>query len=112
MTYKPQLQLVHSIQRLACTKCGAEANASCNCGVPYDVAQIVERDAERREKARKKKQKQRSRPGDNGNMPTETEAEETYQETLFDQACLLLDSMVGATRQRFFAYLKEKYHVT
>jgi hypothetical protein len=30
-----QLQLVHSIQRLTCTKCGAEANASCNCGVSY-----------------------------------------------------------------------------
>lgn len=24
-----------SIARLACTQCGAEANASCNCGKPY-----------------------------------------------------------------------------
>jgi hypothetical protein len=26
---------VKSIQRMECTKCGAEANASCNCGVKY-----------------------------------------------------------------------------
>ena len=24
-----------SIQRMVCTSCGAEANASCNCGVSY-----------------------------------------------------------------------------
>lgn len=24
-----------SVQRMACTACGAEANASCNCGKPY-----------------------------------------------------------------------------
>src|SRR3972149_1962543 len=24
-----------SVQRLSCTACGAEANASCNCGKPY-----------------------------------------------------------------------------
>jgi hypothetical protein len=24
-----------SIQRMICTGCGAEANASCNCGQPY-----------------------------------------------------------------------------
>ena len=29
------LQIVHSLARLQCTKCGAEANASCNCGQPY-----------------------------------------------------------------------------
>jgi hypothetical protein len=26
---------VISIQRMVCTGCGAEANASCNCGKPY-----------------------------------------------------------------------------
>jgi hypothetical protein len=25
-----------SNQRMVCTGCGAEANASCNCGVSYD----------------------------------------------------------------------------
>src|SRR5262249_29506242 len=36
-------------------------------------------------------------------MPTAEEAEESYQETLLDQACLLLESMAGETRQKFFA---------
>jgi hypothetical protein len=49
--------------------------------------------------------------GPDDEMPTEAEAEESYQETLFDQACLLLDSMAAATRQRFFAYLKERYQL-
>jgi hypothetical protein len=31
----PALQIVRSIQRMVCTGCGAEANASCNCGKPY-----------------------------------------------------------------------------
>jgi hypothetical protein len=31
----PAIQIVHSIQRIVCTGCGAEANASCNCGKPY-----------------------------------------------------------------------------
>ena len=35
-----KLQIVHSIARLQCTKCGAEANASCNCGEPYVPAAI------------------------------------------------------------------------
>jgi hypothetical protein len=30
---------VKSIQRLQCTKCGAEANASCNCGANYKPVQ-------------------------------------------------------------------------
>jgi hypothetical protein len=38
-------------------------------------------------------------------MPTEAEAEERYQETLLDQACLFLKSMTDETRQRFFAYV-------
>jgi hypothetical protein len=42
-------------------------------------------------------------------MPSEEEAEESYQETLYDQACLLLDQIAGSTRQRFFAALKDKY---
>jgi hypothetical protein len=37
------------------------------------------------------------------------EAEESYQETLFEQACLFLESMTDEIRRRFFAHLKEKY---
>jgi hypothetical protein len=43
-------------------------------------------------------------------MPTAEEAEESYQETLYDQACLLLESMARETRQRFFVHIKENYY--
>jgi hypothetical protein len=36
-----QLQIVHSLARLQCTKCGAEANASCDCGEPYKPVEIA-----------------------------------------------------------------------
>jgi hypothetical protein len=32
---RPQAVIQMSVQRLACTACGAEAHASCNCGKPY-----------------------------------------------------------------------------
>jgi hypothetical protein len=38
-------------------------------------------------------------------MPTEEEAEESYQETIFDQACLLLESMTDERRHIFFVDL-------
>jgi hypothetical protein len=41
---------------------------------------------------------------DDGGMP-----EAGYQEYYFDQACLILEEMSDATRQRFFAHLKGKY---
>lgn len=43
-------------------------------------------------------------------MPTEEEAEVCYQQTLYDQACLLLSEMADETRQKFFAHIKRKYH--
>ena len=46
------------------------------------------------------------------NMPTEEEAEEEHQETLYDQACQFLELMTGETRQRFFAHISERYHGT
>jgi len=46
---------------------------------------------------------------DDPEMPTAEEAEESYQEPLYDQACLFLDSMTDATRQKFFAHVKERY---
>jgi hypothetical protein len=42
----------------------------------------------------------------NADMPTAAEAEESYQQTLYDQACLLLDSMSDSTAHRFTHYLK------
>jgi hypothetical protein len=43
-------------------------------------------------------------------MPTAEEANESYQGTLYDHACLIVDEeMSGETRQRFFAHLKRKY---
>jgi hypothetical protein len=40
-------EIRHSIQRLQCSLCGAEANASCNCGKPYIPAKqrVAEHDA-------------------------------------------------------------------
>ena len=35
-----RLEIVHTLARLQCTRCGAEANASCNCGEPYVPAAI------------------------------------------------------------------------
>jgi hypothetical protein len=46
------------------------------------------------------------------NMPTEEEAEEEHQETLYDQACQFLELMTGETRQRFFPHISERYHGT
>jgi hypothetical protein len=54
-------------------------------------------------------------PKANGNttehddMPTAEEAEESYQETIYDQACLFLESMTGATRQRLFAHISRDF---
>jgi hypothetical protein len=36
-----QLQIVQSLARLQCTKCGAQANASCDCGEPYKPVEIA-----------------------------------------------------------------------
>jgi hypothetical protein len=47
---------------------------------------------------------------DAADMPTEAEAEASYQETLYDQACLILKDMSRATRRRFFAHIKEEHH--
>jgi hypothetical protein len=44
-------------------------------------------------------------------MPTEAEAEESYQDTLYEMACRHVEQMSDETRQRFFAHLKEKYKV-
>lgn len=46
-------------------------------------------------------------------MPTQEEADESYQNTLYEHACLIVDDkMSGETRQRFFAHVRRKYHVS
>jgi hypothetical protein len=42
---KPTPVLQISIQRMVCTGCGAEANASCNCGKPYEPKSVRAREA-------------------------------------------------------------------
>jgi hypothetical protein len=42
---KPTPVIQISIQRMVCTGCGAEANASCNCGKPYVLKSIRARKA-------------------------------------------------------------------
>jgi hypothetical protein len=51
---------------------------------------------------------------DTDDTPTAEEADESYQTTLYDHACLIVDEeMSGETRQKFFAHLiKRKYHVS
>lgn len=42
-------------------------------------------------------------------IPTEEEADESWQNDLYDQACLLLERMADETRQRFFAEIRRLY---
>jgi len=55
-------------------------------------------------KTSSEKRKAEYAANESADMPTEAEADESYQDKLFDQACLLLESMAGETRQRFFAH--------
>jgi hypothetical protein len=36
----PNTVIQFAVQRLSCSECGAEANASCNCGKPYIPAKV------------------------------------------------------------------------
>lgn len=57
-----QLHIVHSLQRLFCKKCGAEAHAACNCGVDYEVRAAqkeAHRIASRKHEQKKAEEKQR-----------------------------------------------------
>lgn len=51
--------------------------------------------------------------GQDDDLPTAEEADESHQNTLYDHACLIVDEeMSGETRQRFFAHLRSKYNIT
>jgi hypothetical protein len=146
MRFDPAIKM--SVQRMQCTVCGAEANASCNCGQPYvpakqRAAEAVAANPQKSDRAiaeeigvshptvakarkeatgndlpvdkprvgkdgktRRLPEKSKEAKGGRNNsddMPTEEEAEESWQNDLYDQACLLLEQMAGETRQRFFA---------
>jgi hypothetical protein len=177
---KPIPAIKYSIRRMQCTACGAEANASCNCGKPYvpkEAAKeaikanpeksnrtiageigtsektvrkartelgaegsaperrgadgktypvkkpdpLEERDrkeaeppssadrAEARCAAQWKAFKAQEERNDVEIMPTEEEADESWQNDLYDQACLLLERMADKTRRRFFAEIRKVY---
>jgi hypothetical protein len=42
-------------------------------------------------------------------MPTQEEADEEWQQDLYDQACSFLGSMTSETRQKYFAHIKKEY---
>jgi hypothetical protein len=42
-------------------------------------------------------------------MPTQEEADEEWQQDLYDQACSFLASMTSETRQKYFAHIKKEY---
>lgn len=42
-------------------------------------------------------------------MPTEEEAEEEYQQTIYEQACSMVADMTNETRRKFFAHIRRKY---
>jgi ParB family transcriptional regulator, chromosome partitioning protein len=44
-------------------------------------------------------------------VPTKAEADESYQQTLYEQAYLILESMTEETREAFFGDLKGEYNV-
>lgn len=124
-----------SSRRMECSSCGAEGTAGCDCGAPYvqpidRAAEIAENDpgitiralakaagvshatAQRAkvvsgDTPNKRKVKSTTPPDDE--MPSEEEADESWQQGLYDQACLLLERMAGATRQRLFAHIRRKY---
>jgi hypothetical protein len=139
-----------SIQRMACSQCGAEANASCNCGVSYipkalRAAEAIAANPEKSDRAiaadigvspmtvnraratvpdvtveerigldgkTRRMPEHRVNENEAGNekdIPSEEEAEESHQQALYDQACLFLEEMTGETRQRFFAHIGRKY---
>jgi hypothetical protein len=64
------------------------------------------------ESAEASAEKRKAKYADDNRMPTEEEAEEDYQKTVYDQACLILEEMSDETRRKYFAYIEGKYSFT
>lgn len=122
MTNVIPMHVAISRQVWVCDTCGCRDNKSCNCDSVAHAEEIAAKKEIERQRVRaavsesrmKSKARNKLPPIENiqESMPTAEEAEESYQETLYDQACLFLESMTGETRRRFFAHIKEKYDVS
>ena len=98
--------------KFICSACGADRGCDCNAPAVEKLAELKEkhRVANREYDRRKRKQKQRSLDiQSDDEMPSEEEAEQSWQDDLYEQACFLLERMGNATRQRLFAHIKRKY---
>lgn len=84
----------------------AQVTGASQSTVARDVAEPNDSKSEPNGSARRAKKA----PAPDEDMPTDEEADQSEQEALYDQACLILERMSGETRQRFFAHLKEVHH--
>lgn len=79
-------------------------------GVPESTLRdALDPDSAKKKSVRAKRAKDARKARDIKDIPSEEEAEKSYQDTIFEQACLLLSEMADETRQRFFAKLREEY---
>jgi hypothetical protein len=105
-----QFQKNHEL-KFICSACGADRGCNCNAPAVEKLAELREKQriADRKYQAKKRQLKQRR--VDIDEMPTEEEADESWQQSIYDSACMLVDErMWQATRQRFFQHLRSKYH--
>ena len=97
--------------KFICSACGADRGCDCNAPAveKYEQAKATSRKSSAAYRDRKRQQKQRIGDVTDDEMPTEEEAEKSWQDDLYDQACLLLERMADATRQRLFAHIRRTY---
>ncbi len=110
-----KLQIVQSVQLLACRKCGKETNASCNCGVGYDIVEIAARsDCNRqeldeiREKRRKQKQKERSSRATEDKTTTTKSKAGDYSEKALDESLAAADRAEARCAAQWKAFTAEE----
>jgi hypothetical protein len=99
-------------QEFICSACGADRGCNCNAPAVEKLAQKLEQDRQRSRRAYHNKKTQQKQPSSHvrdDEIPTEEEAEQSWQDDLYDQACFLLAQMGNATRQRLFAHIRRKY---
>ena len=117
------------LSEFVCSACGSDRHCNCNAPALERLAAIKEQGRQRK-RAHDERKREENQRGSNvtkepaepqrifgggdapkypHDMPTEAEAEESYQETLYDQSCRFVEVMNRSTRQRFFAHLRRKY---
>ena len=137
----PVLQIVRKHEQespFLCSACGADRGCECTAPALRRTSADTIADRERKQRQREKaKQNQSSvptgqdidnteeyppgyqspwtahgKPLPEDSMPTQEEADKSYQQTIYDHVCQSVDTeMSGEPRQRFFAHLRRKYHV-